>query len=515
MDSKTIRKLGPIEIYLHYEIMKGGSKISCNGEIESEIDLFKNVDLVKCSIEKWMNLHPFLRCKIVKYITNEQKEEFYFEYIESDKLNKLENVLFLEYLETDDSSNNKKIKITSNEQLFEYISRADELTDFDLENGPLWKLIFLKYHERENNKNTSNFFFKLHHSIMDGKSGYYCLLHLFEIIEDYYLHQNMNKNYIELNVLPNVNELCFNPENKIKRGKESGPKFVNIPNFLLPVIKNVEPFELTNTFIGGLYDLNHNLFVSINELIECSTKNRLHMKSFTFENSNFDELLLKCKYNGVKLTSFLNTVFAISLGKLYESHKDDTRCFKTATTISLREYPPLSEILKDEKQKYATLGFYVTYLTTLMDVNPLFQTKEIYSPSWIQKFWSYTKNESEAFHLRLKNEDHLKTEIRDDSIKMNDDKMVCHFGITNLGLRRNSISKHRLIKVKKNFTTGTYMKETKDFESYIRHIFFAFCESVDSTLFLNIYTDTRFVPLKEMDLFFRFMNELLNKLIKD
>ncbi len=89
-----IRKLGSLEKTFHGQSEKQRCYIYRTILVSSDIDIFKNINILKKAIKEWKNLNPLLRCVVAK---KQGDDYFAFPPESSNEENHLKNVKLLTY----------------------------------------------------------------------------------------------------------------------------------------------------------------------------------------------------------------------------------------------------------------------------------------------------------------------------------------------------------------------------------------------------------------------------------
>lgn len=173
---KILRKLEDAEIE------KNRSPISPNfmitSRINSEIDLFANLDRVCEAIQAWKSMHPFLQSKVIKSGDKEEvKKEYFFALnTESTTNRNLENVQFLRLRDQIDIDDDKLYDLV----VEKYVS---ETIDIEKDHELLWSMLFLELKPRHDGKFAYEVIWSVHHIIADGMSAKANMLILLSLIE--------------------------------------------------------------------------------------------------------------------------------------------------------------------------------------------------------------------------------------------------------------------------------------------------------------------------------------------
>lgn len=464
--SKPIRKLGLIEKIFHGVNDKSRSYIYRTVIISSQINLFDNIGLVNEAIQEWKNVHPLLRCRVIKANSEDKQhsiiKENYFAFATEEKQKSLENVKYLYYKP---ETNNNKLNYC--DDIWKLLLEKETTMPLDGENGLLWRLTFFQIENKKNPSNT-NFLFAciltFDHAIMDGRSSYNSLLQLFSIIERMHL-KDYRKREKQHHLLPSKEEMFKDRVQSVEslnsnRYYLKAPKFLNItkngttntqPKFELPKHLTQEDVDK-----GVVYHHDHTPYVSVKELIEISKTNNSKFKALLITKKELERILKKCKENNVKLTTYVNIAVGLALRMMYEKNENKSnQTINYTTNVSLRELPEYKNYAKNYKLA-ESIGCYIGL--SFSSFNEDLKHNEISNPDWVKDFWLKCKQETDTFHENLNKGEFIHS-IHLPNKKKEFDEFFYHFGNSNLGVLRSDASSSKLIKVRQAFATGRYAKE--------------------------------------------------------
>ena len=425
----TLRKLGQNEKIFHGTPTNGGSYIFRAALVTSQIDLYKNMNILREGIDQWKLAHPLLRARVLP-----RGPDKIFTYATEEKVRSFENVKFLVY---------RSNAPTVCDEVWKLVVEKETTQGMDGENGLLWRLTFLQLR----NKSTGEFQYAIiiafDHSIMDGRSSYASLLELMSIIEGLYTKtfNRRNKQNEIKEILPPKEELFaarqkpFGLQNQLSFIK--APTFIDLQNSIATTYIRPKQLGQEEEQRGMVYHYDGRQYAPLSALIQVSKLNNSKFRTLTVSKADMSKLLAKCKENGVKMTSCLNIINSLAIRMIYEKFDQFTlpnTNIQYVINVSLRESP--------EYQSYASYGNYDSIGCYIgLALSSLKENLSIKNPNWMSDFWKLCKVDNDDFHHRLERGDFI------------------HFGNSNLGVMQSSITDQKLIKIRKAFATGKYSRD--------------------------------------------------------
>lgn len=441
-----IRKLGQNEKIFHGTPTNGGSYIFRAAIVSSEIDLYRNLNIVKEAIDQWKLAHPLLRARVIP-----RGPDKFFAFADEEKIRSFENVKFLHY---------KSNSATTCDEVWKMIVEKETTQGMDGENGLLWRLTFFQLR----NKSTGEFQYAIiiafDHSIMDGRCSYGSLLELMSIIEGLY-----TKNFTRLNRSTEVKEILPPKEELFaSRHKTPGlnnqlrfikaPAFVDLNNSIATTYIKAKNLSAEEETRGMVYHHDGRQYAPVSALIQVSKLNNSKFRTLTISKPDMGKLLAKCRENGCKMTSCLNLVNALAIRMIHEKLENFAQQnipIQYVINVSLREMPEYKSYI--EYGTYDKIGCYIGLALSSFE-----DTLSIKNPGWAADFWNAAKEESADFHKRLERGDFIHPVTLPPKRKEHDE-FFYHFGNSNLGVMENSITEKKLIKIRKAFATGKYSRD--------------------------------------------------------
>ena len=276
--SKIIRKLGVLESIYDFEVSNKNFLLTRVVLATLNPSFTIDLDSIQSAIKIWTNLHPLLQSFIV---TSSNQSNFdpdstrYFVYMNKT----LENYNNFELIETDE-----KLKWAS-------IVEDELKTQFDLENGPLWRIKIVKING--NVENNYAFVFTTHHGLGDGRNAYSILLQFINILASLISNTKWNESEIEVSQPP-VEELV-----EIERSKAGFKAFS----------EDIGYDSVTNRMPKKLGDFNEGT---------CSKFDYLFV-----DKARFEALIKKMKLNApdCKLTSLFGAILCLAFKRVFEKYK--------------------------------------------------------------------------------------------------------------------------------------------------------------------------------------------------
>lgn len=329
--------------------------------VESKIDLYANIEVVKEAIYEWKQTHPLLRSRIVK----NNNEEYYFSLNKKySNRNYLRNIKFL----------NCELPSLNLKNEFDLNNILESLSNLLLENeylkpieisDILWKLIFLKIDNYDKNYEV---IFICHHSISEAKCSHNVFLLLLETIEKIYTRKFKKIEQHIFKICPNVEELFKSalPDIKNSEKRDQIPR----PSFMTPSIDKIfsnnsirfpNQKDIEHARIYSLDEDKENNFLTVKDLLEMTRLSNNKHKKVIFDSDIYTKMLSKCKEEKVKLTSFFDILLSLAIKRLYDRHGQDSneKNIKTVYSyiaVSLRQFKPIDSVGFND---YFTMGYYV------------------------------------------------------------------------------------------------------------------------------------------------------------
>ena len=343
-----IRKLNIQELFLDYSVRKKYQIFVNAFLIDSQYDLFKDVDKVEKAIEFWKSTHPFLRCKIyTKY--NEESEpdayEKFFFYVDNDETKVPNDVLYLDF-----RANGNVAKY----DYWKYLFEREFTVAVDQFFNHLWTLKIIKLNDGVDMKYKYCFLFNINHSVSDNLNAYALineLCHYIDQAEHDSLPTEVDDRLLKLFRFefdyPNdVREVKIIEESSAV-AEQIGRK---IPKFFMPTIQSnigeivdVDPTH----WDGGFYSIDGTKYLSVHEIIEESREEFVTKYCFsTFPKDSFLKLRAKANENNVKLSTCFSLITAFALRNIYRLFSNDinmNEIIDYSECVSLRKCldPPL------------------------------------------------------------------------------------------------------------------------------------------------------------------------------
>jgi hypothetical protein len=351
-ERNIIRQLGNDECMYDHLVIQGNFILTRTllTRIEESYVSRLTLDLLRKAAKLWKKIHPILNSTI--------KREFDIHKLEDRKIGSSKYFVYMDSL---NESENVELESTSNSDYWKEVLENEADHKFDLINGPLWAIRVIRYADT----NKLAFIFTTHHSIGDGKN-------LFTIFTQ----------YVEL-----VARLLKNEEEQIELTPIESNKFMEEMVYEYKLKENYRVLIEPNEFNENVNKLSFKLG---NEKIE----NKARFDFFKLEKSQVDKLLAKMKKETkhAKLTSVLQTIFAICLRRLYEKYQvddiDEIDALQAKILVSLREKLGL---VNDQ------MGVYSLALNSRINTKGLDE----------ENFWLEAEKRSMELHNRIKNNEDL------------------------------------------------------------------------------------------------------------
>ena len=405
--------------------------------IETEIDLNERLDIVDKALYEWKLMHPFLRCSVINRVTESSFETYFVSADESKIKNSFTNVKLL-YL---DNSRIKKEEDELFNQTWQLIAEKELTTPIECFNGELlWRLTFFSLKENQNKSSHKKFKFNVllfaNHSILDGRSTYSCLIHLFQIMENIYQNSFERQEPYKLFPGRDFYSKDFIPEYQSDYFKV--PK-IEIPSFYNKNLESHNDFDTNLEYFKEILDEiifynNGADYLSLKELIENSKNNFSKFSIFSYDQVKSKLFIDKCKKHNVKVNSCIKNIFSIAIEMLHSKFGDNLETIVFILPFDLRSH----FIKKYGPEDFQTLSFFITAF--LIKNEASFNENMILNDEWVEKFWSKVKDDDDIFQKMIKEEEFLKIPHLD--MNTNPNKMKYHFNLTNYGVLPSKTEKN-------------------------------------------------------------------------
>ncbi len=512
--SKYLRKLGQNEHMFHGTNEMNRCYIYRSLIITSEIDFYKNLDTIRFAIDEWKSMHPLLRCKVVvkepyDYPNITASKEKYFVFADKSVVNSQHNVKFLYY--------KPHSTLTSCDDIWKLVLEKEQAHIKQNENELLWRLTFLKIKERYVGPNMDRLvnmyavILTYDHCIMDGRSSYDSLLQLFALIEQIYT-KTYKKATERKELLPSKEELFINRLKPLEyylqnRQYLQAPSFINEKDHFSSTYSPLKTLSIQEELNGKIYTHDGKLYSTVNELVEISKNTTSKFRTLTINRADFAKLLKRCKEKNVKLTSFFNVVICLALRMMYEKY-DGTHKYENivyTTNISLRQYDEYKQMpnsLNKSINGFDDIGCYIGLsIETFNEMLSFTKDKD-----WIEKFWEISKAKCDDLHAKLKKSNFV-FPIQLPMKKKEPNEFLYHFGNSNLGSLKNSLTDRKYIKVKQVFAAGRVTKD--NFLCWFTNLI----ASVDDRLCWTVSFNSFVIKQEFIDEYISYLTRIINVLI--
>lgn len=361
--------------------------------VDSKIDLFKNKSQSLQAISTWMKIHPLLRSRIIiKKVYdvnhNECLNERYFEYAPDEKINSLENVVFLRF--------NSQSPVEQ-DKIWKLIYENELKIPIDSKNDLLWRLKIIELNNC--NPRKYGFLYTPHHAITDGLNVYATILELFEIIENVftfgYYEINENKMKIELEEVDyerNPRSIGKNPD--FYYDQNSNPiEGILIPDFLKDKQNYIQQDKASLSDIDGVFvTIEGDIYAKASELAE---KRKDHSCGYIFRNiegKKFEKLVARAKETNVKLSGCFETIICLALQETFKKFSKDSynlhEIKKYMVTINTRKH-------LDPPMQAEVMGMQMSFFNSSFERFD-YDTNE--PQFWKTTFWTLAKRQSKKLH---------------------------------------------------------------------------------------------------------------------
>ena len=483
MSENLIRKFGKLESYsMFFDDVADDNRLF---HIESQIDYYQHLDVMKQSIRKWSSAHPFLNAKIKKI-----DSEFYFtKSNQEDDNNELTNVKFL---------NVKTNEQKEYDDLVELLLEAENMTKIKTEQK-LWRLTFIKQMNQTNETEFSfNIILSIHHSVTEGRNMFSLLFSLLDVFEKAY--QNKSIDLKHYNFMPSVEDLFIkrnNPNNQTTTDVIGlfMPSFIDSEKAKIDSIENtILKYEKYSHVIITLAENGEN-YISIEELIELAKENQMKFSFIKLSQEETSKLVRKLKQEKVTMQSFLNVLLSMACRKVYSDLGNETEKTKTIVTnytVSLRPFA-------EDKSEFGYLnlsenmGFLIGFLYYM-------QTNEI----TLENFWSNVCKENENIKQKLENKDQYKPISNFGEKEFDPYEYLVDTVITNLGILPDSFSLDSMHKIKSGFISLR--------SQFALRVFFNNLLTINGSLNWSFGYNSYFLSKHQADIFLQSLKENLRKL---
>lgn len=452
----SIRKMDAFEKYFSDDIKNlGAISVSvCN--LTTKVDLFDYQNSINESVKYWQQTQPFLCSRV----TSPNELDSSFEYMSNEQIRNSSNISYL-YFKRDliqQSVDNCKNYV-------KLLVEREFTIPIDVENGPLWRIMFIKTNESVSD-GLFNFDFIItsSHCFFDGQSIFVAIVNLFSIIDSIFNGKLKKEEILHSKVAPSIEEIIKNQlEDKIL----CIPKFKKLNGFNPPnsfMVKNTHtdrlvhlPIDIINNseLNGAFYSSSNNQeYFSLKNLVELSQNSVTKMHFMLFTGDALKKFLAACKSNNAKVTSVINMMFVLGWRIAYEklNEKFKTEDFESSWNS---RYPNLSntklKTAKSQKITYSMITNLRNYLKSIPNDMLAWMCTNIFSSFeketnidepefWQKTFWEYARIESENLHSRLEQGEQF--QIFDALEHLKTEESRVHFRLSNLILPSSFVLNH-------------------------------------------------------------------------
>ena len=492
----TIRRLGPIEKIYHGPVEPARCYIYRALIVETHIDLYEHLSIIRLAVHEWKKMHALLRCRIVTRNVRATNavvvKEPHFAFASESRVNSLANVHLLYVKSPDDVAHNC-------DDIWKLLLERETTMPIDGDDELLWRLTFFRINKpqpQQQQQQPQQQHLKIYavmltfdHCIMDGRSSYTSLLQLFSLIEQIHTQRHAYKKLaaVSTRVLPPKEHIFAyrapGAQAQVQREYVKAPGFLDTKAAASTAyvrLKHLTSREEEASVICSISASSgeHRPLVSLRDLVDIAKRNTSKFRTLVVNKASLARITAKCKQHQVKFTTFLNMALVLAVRMLYDKHgdgdggKDETKTKPVAainytTNVSLREFGEYKRLVQATSASGSegdadTLGCYVglsfTRLTepiTFSDHHSAASSER--SVEWTRQFWSTANKESAAFHANLVSGEFIHS-ICLPAKRKEPDEFFFHFGNSNLGVVPSSLAERKLIKVRHAFATGKYDK---------------------------------------------------------
>lgn len=259
--SLIIRKLGQNEKIFHGSLNNNASYIFRAAIVTSEIDLYKNIGLLNTAIEHWKLAHPLLRSRVLTRLHSTAKVEKYFALASDAKLRSMDNVKYLYY---------NSHSASTCDDLWKLLVEKETTQAMDGEQGLLWRLTFFQI-----KPHLYALILAFDHCIMDGRSSYYALLELCQIIEELATSRAKRAPKIVNTILPAKEDLFKHRHPPIEsffnhRAYLRAPPFIDQENAYRSTYVKLKYLSRDEEQRGVVYTHDGRPYATVAELVQLS-----------------------------------------------------------------------------------------------------------------------------------------------------------------------------------------------------------------------------------------------------
>lgn len=478
---QILRKLGACECVYDYEHSIGNVILTHVFKLKTKIDLIQNETHILQSIYKWKQRHALLRAKILTFKTDEKvcSSEKYFT-VTNDDYDCLSKHNLWFYTINSDLNEQECLRLISD---YSY-----NLPFIDSANDLLWRLGLVKF-------SSCCYFlvFTVHHAIVDARN-------VFSIIDELLgiLVENTSSHYesASFRIEDSIEDKVLNsPMRKTPYDFNHGQEFTESCKIPLNFGHN----KATETFIQVELISKSNK-ISISSIDKSITKT----KQFCINSKQLECLLSKCKIHNTKLTGCLNMATILATRKLYNFFKSDPLLNRIQyhVLVNLRTY--LSPALSNN-----SMGYFAVVFTSIFNE----ETQMNEETFWSDKFWFLAKQESDAIHNRIYNNEHFENAKHDIQLleQINSDNKFSnanvHFAMSNLGVMNQSTKSLDTIKIDEHYFGTTCVQNRWS------ALVFHGITTVNDQLCWSISYNSECIRDEVIDYLSNFINEILNRIL--
>ena len=434
-NESILRQLGPTEQLLNKLSSKGLNQIVYTIAIESKIDLYANVDLLRSSILVWKRQHPFLDCTIL----NEDQNIYFVKVKNAEFLNNVEFLNFTPFYRLQPD-------IRAEFALYRKLKNLPEVDDYAVWsklhdvfihnpistsiNEYLWKLLFIKLDHKHYCT-----VFTSYHEIAGGWSFHSLMRQLLKIIHAKYNDEPLTSDFHLMHQVPKPLETYYTNVNQV----------VEKHAFIVP--ESAMQKELQSISLDGVlcnYKNNSEFYPSETTIKKQTVKFKLNKKM----SKNFFEI---CNSNESKPASVFAVIVSVALQKAFKEIDASQSEIFYALSVNLNQF------LKDKIHADA-MGYYDTEFIN-----------KIHSES-IDKALKDGKLVNNAALWELSKIETGKNLEKRQKILLESKKQPVHFRLTNLGAVQSfpeTIGSFKILDFQSGTTTSKFDMNLQLFTVYL------------------------------------------------
>ena len=513
--------------------------------VESNVDLFKQIEHFENAVGDWQRINPLLNAKIIARNKNgdyfdcadesigQDDVEFYFYDPSKSSIEEFEEPRNLEFFYLNESDYAKEnLDSVFEDDLCSLLIEREILREFNLSvtsNELLWRLAVVKLKPQVTKYNYM-MLFSANHTILDGRSGYYGLLDLLNLVEMHYDLQGSKANAISPYPLLPPKEIIFGnaldaTPSEFKVNKASLPLVINSGQDDLEEESEMHlrmkkfdhlmmhKFQAADEYSGS--KVVQTSFM-IGGLVSLSSLNDSKFKTLRIESDKMIKILELCKKNGTKVNGLLSVILSLAqqllVNQLSGSEGRQDTSLLLFNVIGVAQFIDSSSEYHGNRcisllNSFLLKEFQSSHLNEAGDLEGVNSPKVRLNH---EKFWKLAQAYSSELHDQLRAGEHFKTApVNFSEIFGNH----ANFGLSSFGALPTSGSKLPSDEKKTTLRVTDFILTNQCCADLKRKHFFAYAPSIDNNLILTLTFSSKVVSESTIAKLLAIVSDLFDQLL--